>query len=439
MSALINMLIMKRFYTAMSLVAVLLYMASLSLATTSSSNFTDLSALLAFKSEIKTNPNNVLVCNWTETESFCNWVRVSCSRKRQRVTALSLTGMGLQDNNLSGTIPSTIKGMKSLHKLDLNGNQLEQSIPTKICLIANLGLMVLQNNKLSGPIPCCIGNIFHLQIMFLSSNALSSSIPSSLWSPENMLFLNLSSNSLEGNLHVNMKALKMLQCIDLYGNRISGKIPTVLGDFQSLSILNLSKNSFSGAIPEQLGDLITLDYLDLSHNNLSGEIPKSLVALSHLYYLNLSFNKLSGEIPRQGPFANFIAASFVVNEALCGQPIFQVPTCKNHSTGKPKAKYLMKIIFPIFAFTSILIVFILIMMRHQKNNVKTHNTILDVVPTVEHKLISYQELRCATNDFSEAKILGVESFGSVFKGILSKGTLVAVNVRHEEFQFLEKG
>ena len=219
----------------------------------------------------------------------------------------------------------------------------------------------------------------------------------------------------------------MLQSIDLSWNRISGKIPAILGDFQSLSALNLSSNSFSGAIPKQLGDLITLDYLDLSHNNLYGEIPKSLVELSHLQYLNLSFNKLCGEIPRQGPFANFTAASFVENAALCGQTIFQVPPCKNHSSGKPKAKFLLKYFLPVFAFTSILIVAILIMMKRRKNNVKTQNTI-DVVPVVEHRLISYQELRHATNDFSEANILGVGSFGSVFKGTLSEGTLVAVKV-----------
>ena len=67
------------------------------------------------------------------------------------------------------------------------------------------------------------------------------------------------------------------------------------------------------------------------------------------------------------------------------------------------------------------------MMKHQKNNVKTHNTI-DVVLAVEHRPISYQELCYPTNDFSEANILGVGSFGSVFKGILFKGKIVVVKV-----------
>ena len=72
----------------------------------------------------------------------------------------------LSDNNLSATIPSTIKVMKSLQRLYLDGNQLEQSLPTEICLMANLGEIVLQNNNPIGPIPSCIGNLFHLQIKF---------------------------------------------------------------------------------------------------------------------------------------------------------------------------------------------------------------------------------------------------------------------------------
>ena len=67
------------------------------------------------------------------------------------------------------------------------------------------------------------------------------------------------------------------------------------------------------------------------------------------------------------------------------------------------------------------------MMKHRNNYVKTQNTI-NVVPAIEHRLISYQELCHATNDFSEASIHGVGSFGYIFKGILSKGILVAVKV-----------
>ncbi|XP_024195834.1 receptor kinase-like protein Xa21 [Rosa chinensis] len=321
----------------------------------------------------------------------------------------SLTRLCWANNNLSGNIPESIGGLERLQRLYLGNNSLEGCIPDELCLLRNLGELSLQNNKISESIPNCIGNLNLLQKVFLSSNRLTSSVPLGLWDLENLLFLDLSINSFYGNLPPSLSKLNAIQEIDLSQNQFTGNIPSTIGSLQTLSSLNLSQNFFTGSVPQTFGDQLKgLELLDLSFNNLSGAIPNSLEKLKFLNYLNLSFNYLSGEVPSGGRFVNFNAQSFLENKALCGRR----DHCINTDSHSPLL-YVDKV--------------------WKRKRGKTPSSV-EQLTTVEHIVISYQELRRATNDFCESNLLGVGSFGSVYKGILSNGTTIAVKVLKLEME-----
>ncbi|XP_010050956.2 putative receptor-like protein kinase At3g47110 [Eucalyptus grandis] len=338
-----------------------------------------------------------------------------------------LTTLWLNDNDLDGNIPSSIRGLESLQRLHLDNNHLEGPIPDEICNLTSLGILFLQQNSLSGSILNCIGNLSSLQEFIVSWNNLTSIVPVSLWSLQGLIFLNLSHNSFIGDLPLDIGKMRAMNGIDLSQNGLTGTIPSSIRGLESLVSLHLSGNSFEGSIPPSIGDLKGLEFLDLSYNELSGAIPKSIKKLRFLQNLNLSFNRLSGEIPNGGSFGNFSALSFIGNEALCGNAIFEVPTCKvNEKKSRDKRLWLLYVMLPIAS--AILSVIVICLLRKNGNTIKRAPVSVGILLGINHPMITYRELCSATNNFSESNLLGAGSFSSVYKGTLANRTDVAVKV-----------
>ncbi|KAK1313476.1 putative LRR receptor-like serine/threonine-protein kinase [Acorus calamus] len=189
--------------------------------------------------------------------------------------------------------------------------------------------------------------------------------------------------------------------------------------------LRLSNNSFSGPIPQKFSSLISLNLLDLSSNYLSGEIPISLANLKYLTFLNLSFNMLEGEVPNGGVFANLTVQSLVGNLALCGVAKLGLPPCKTSKVKRSKtAIVILKYVLPSLMFCTIVVVSMLYLIRKSRRPISIGRP-----PSMVHqRFISKREIVHATNNFGKANLLGVGTFGSVYKGQLEDGMIVAMKV-----------
>lgn len=154
---------------------------------------------------------------WLAHEDYCDWYGVTC-------TDGVVTGLSLNGNNLTGTLPAEIGALAGLTKLNLTENPLVTGgLPAEIGQLTRLEELWLGGFKLPDGLPAEIGELSSLRWLYLTDNDLTS-------------------------------------------------LPPEIGDLTSLRQLFLSYNEGLTTIPAELGQLAELTTVELTYNALTGDI-----------------------------------------------------------------------------------------------------------------------------------------------------------------------
>ncbi|KAF8039425.1 hypothetical protein BT93_B1841 [Corymbia citriodora subsp. variegata] len=366
--------------------------------------------------------------------------------------SITLTWFALRDNHISGTLSSGIGNLTNLENLRMGGNNISGNIPSEIGNLNKLKLLDLAQNKFSGQIPESVGNLKMLILFSLYDNNLKGSIPSSLGNCQNLLLLDLSTNDLSGSIPLEIMGLSSLSIyLDLSYNSLTGSLPKQVGNLKNLNELRLDGNILSQQIPSSISGCISMErlYMDdnffegplpstmrsmkglqvlnVSNNRLSGHIPEFLGSLN-LTNLSLSYNDFEGALPTGGVFKSAVSTSVVGNKKLCGGlPDFQLPKCdyreSKHMRISGTTKVLITTFSALIGVACILSLLYFFWCRHKKS-ASTSSSSEDGLLHV-----SYHSLLKATGGFSSTNLLGMGSFGSVYKGLLDHTqSIVAIKI-----------
>ncbi|KAI7737551.1 hypothetical protein M8C21_008854 [Ambrosia artemisiifolia] len=270
-------------------------------------------------------------------------------------------------------------------------------------------------------------------------------------------YIQLSENRLSGQIPPGIGNMDDYSMLHLGGNELSGTLPDNIGQM-ALVVLNVSQNKFSGGVPMQLGNLKCLRNLDLSYNNFSGTFPTNLNNLTDLSSFNVSYNPyISGYIPDTGQLATFEIWSFL------GDPLLRLPsfiknstnsssTTSNRRTTQPKWGALFVFIFISFAFMVCGIMTLIVCLatkatENQPNfllpEIKSRSYgdsspwLSDTVKVIrlDKTAFTHADILTATGNFSNDRIVGRGGYGTVYRGVLPDGRVIALLV----YEYMEGG
>ncbi|XP_008790142.2 putative leucine-rich repeat receptor-like serine/threonine-protein kinase At2g24130 isoform X2 [Phoenix dactylifera] len=376
----------------------------------------------------------------------------------------SLENLLLYQNQLTGSVPASLSNSTEMVEIDLENNYLSGTLPSEILMhLPSLKILHLSYNNFSSddqnsnlvPFFISIANLTHLEELELAGNYLGGSIPSSLGSTKLELldlshnrltgaipaevaslssmaiYFNLSDNLLGGELPMELSKMDKVWAIDLSSNNFSSNIPSTMGSCKVVEMVNLSHNHLQGPIPGSLGNLLNLQSLDLSSNFLSGEIPASLQKCTSLRLLDLSFNNFSGPLP-ENSLCNYLTPKMIEGNHFCGsQP--GLPSCQPKKRSMIHSPKSLVLFVSIVSMSTFLLTIICVIgyknirnAMFRRDDVDSSDFSLDL--SSSYPRITYREIVEATGGFEQGRLIGSGSFGQVYRGVLSDGSVVAIKV-----------
>ncbi|XP_028125257.1 probable LRR receptor-like serine/threonine-protein kinase At3g47570 [Camellia sinensis] len=337
-------------------------------------------------------------------------------------------------NNLRGSIFPFVN-LSSLRNLYLDNNYFNIEWKSSLGLgnhSPNLELFGINENQFTGSIPVSISNASKLYSLETVQNKLTGKVPN-LSRLQNLERLLLANNQLgfgeadDLNFTFSLINATNLHRLEVNINNFGCKFLEYIGNLsRNLEYLNIDHNHIFGIIPPGILNHVGLQSLNMQFNQFTGTIPREIGNLQNLRRLNLDDNSLSGVVPTQGVFSNASEISVVGNTKLCGGVAeLKLPKCNLKVDEKRRSNSALALALSIpFGFVGLALMGCALYRcwfrkrRKDTPSYSSKNLLLRV---------SYQTLVKATDGFSSFNLIGVGSFGSVYKGVID-GRIVAVKV-----------
>ncbi|KAG0570709.1 hypothetical protein KC19_6G182300 [Ceratodon purpureus] len=334
----------------------------------------------------------------------------------------------LLENQLTGPIPESLGRCESLTKIRLGGNSLSGPIPLGLLSLPNVNMVEIQNNQVSGSIPSEIIDAPLLSYLDFSHNNLSSKLPESIGNLPGIMSFFIAGNHFSGSIPPQICDMPNLNKLDLSGNSFSDNIPPEIANCKKLGLLDMSHNSLTGSIPSQMEYIPDLYFLNLSHNQLSGPIPSQFANLQTLSIFDFSYNNLSGRIPL---FDSYNVSVFEGNPLLCGGLLPQA--CPNatygHRSKGMNSNLLSWLVGALFsAALMVLMAGMCCFFRKYRSQIYKYFHRESIIRP--WKLTAFQRLDFSATEvldcLDEDNIIGRGGAGTVYKGVMPSGEIVAV-------------